>query len=425
MLSSKLQSLRRVEITLLFLFMFSLPLFEAPKNIFWVLYAAVWLAGRLCSGNFGGPWKTWDTLFSLWILSASLSTLFGALMPLPALPVDIIRYVGLAWLILRAGYSKETLYPIFISIVAATLLALGQAYWALFATTTAKHLELQSVGHVNHSAIYLAIVLCAASARFMAQAVIPPYRSSYRWLAIMMFLALSLLVTSSRGAVLAALVTIPAYLVLSGSLKKIKLRTLFAGLLALGIVAGSYALTLKLRPEILVAGGITAKNTNNLAQHDYLSNRDRLWELAAVTGMANPWLGVGVSQFGSVDAAHYCAWRQKIEASYACATENYLNLGHAHNLYLNTLAERGFLGLGVLLLALCAWLGMLIKTRHLITNDFRAGTLWGGAFAAWGVTVTSGLFNTSLHHEHALLSLILLALWLSWRSADQASLSKA
>jgi membrane protein DedA with SNARE-associated domain len=65
---------------------------------------------------------------------------------------------------------------------------------------------------------------------------------------------------------------------------------------------------------------------------------------------------------------------------------------------------------------------MLLKTRHFITDDFRSMALWGGAFSAWGVTVFSGLFNTSLHHEHALLAVSLLALWLCWikNQSDEA-----
>jgi hypothetical protein len=38
--------------------------------------------------------------------------------------------------------------------------------------------------------------------------------------------------------------------------------------------------------------------------------------------------------------------------------------------------------------------------------------LWGASFSGWVVTVVIGLANTTMHHEHALLALITLGLWL-------------
>jgi hypothetical protein len=38
--------------------------------------------------------------------------------------------------------------------------------------------------------------------------------------------------------------------------------------------------------------------------------------------------------------------------------------------------------------------------------------LWGASFSGWLVTVLIGVVNTTLHHEHALLALMTLGLWL-------------
>jgi hypothetical protein len=40
---------------------------------------------------------------------------------------------------------------------------------------------------------------------------------------------------------------------------------------------------------------------------------------------------------------------------------------------------------------------------------------WGGSLSPWLISITVGLANTTLHHEHALLSIVLLAGWISWR----------
>jgi hypothetical protein len=38
--------------------------------------------------------------------------------------------------------------------------------------------------------------------------------------------------------------------------------------------------------------------------------------------------------------------------------------------------------------------------------------LWGGAASAWLVTVGAGAVNTTLHHEHGILAMLLLGAWL-------------
>lgn len=407
--------LRRIELGTLCLFMLFLPLFEAPKNIFWVLYVGLWLTNRFIGRDFGGAWNRWDTLFSLWLLSGVLTALFGGIGEGGGKsPVDILRYVGLAWLISRAGYDKKTLYQVFIAIACATLIALGEAYWALLVTGKKKYLELHSVGFVNHTGIYLAIALGALLARIVASRTAPKRANSYAWALLTILVGASLMVTASRAAIGAAAATITLYLLIMAYRKKLSITLLFALIATAGAALGGYYVVLKSRPEVVVSGGIGAKNTGNLQAKDYLSHRDRLWELAVVAGMEHPWFGVGFDQFGKITASDYCAWRTKIQPDYVCVPGEYFNAGHAHNLYFNTLAERGFVGLSVLLLVLGCWLIMLFKTRQFITDDFRSITLWGGAFSAWGVTVFSGLLNTSLHHEHALLAVSLLALWLGW-----------
>jgi hypothetical protein len=61
---------RRVEVGLLIAVCLFLPLYEAPKNIFWIAYALTWIANRARARDFGGPWDIWDTLIAIWIGSA-------------------------------------------------------------------------------------------------------------------------------------------------------------------------------------------------------------------------------------------------------------------------------------------------------------------------------------------------------------------
>jgi len=86
---------------------------------------------------------------------------------------------------------------------------------------------------------------------------------------------------------------------------------------------------------------------------------------------------------------------------------------HAHNLYANTLAERGVLGF-LPMLALLAAIGVaLVRRRPAGNSAALSQALWGGALGAWLILVVGGLFNTTLHHENAMLGMILMGIWLA------------
>ena len=85
---------------------------------------------------------------------------------------------------------------------------------------------------------------------------------------------------------------------------------------------------------------------------------------------------------------------------------------------MNTLSERGAGGFAVLLAVLIAWGWSLARHVPRPTSPPIRWAYWGGAFGALLVAVIVGLVNTTLHHEHALISMLLLGGWLALR--DQA-----
>ena len=100
-------------------------------------------------------------------------------------------------------------------------------------------------------------------------------------------------------------------------------------------------------------------------------------------------------------------------ASRQLATEQLRNLmPYAHNLYLNTLAERGIVGAAPVFALLAVWGWWLVTRRPRRSDADQEWLLWGGAASAWIVTVAVGMVNTTFHHEHGLLAVLLLGLWL-------------
>ena len=95
----------------------------------------------------------------------------------------------------------------------------------------------------------------------------------------------------------------------------------------------------------------------------------------------------------------------------------YLGTSHAHSLYLNTLAERGLFGLTILISVLFAWLFWLLRFIPKASDENIAWAVWGASFSAWFATVGIGLVNTTLHHEHGILSALLLGIGLAYRNS--------
>jgi len=62
---------------------------------------------------------------------------------------------------------------------------------------------------------------------------------------------------------------------------------------------------------------------------------------------------------------------------------------------------------------LLAWLWSLARRRPSPPEGDTRWLLWGAALAAWFITVMVGVVNTTLHHEHGILAMLLLGAWLS------------
>lgn len=401
-MSRRLTSLRNLDWEFFFLvgLIFALPSFEAPKNIFWGLYALAWIINRFRRGNFGGPWDAWDSLILLWIASGYIIANFAG-QPNDEWDGanDILRYASLLWLLKRSRYSALQLNILIRAIVIATLVSLAWGLWA-WSNSTTKELELNSVGHVNHSAIFMAIVFGAAVSSLLAS-----LRQNRYWILLGVLAVVSLgaavFVTSSRAAVL-------AMLLLCVGLGIAWLRRSRWVLVILVLIASASAST-----AYLTKIEVVKKQQVNAEHNNVLSYREGIWGTALAAWRKYPWFGVGMHNFNQISPEETRAWVEESGRQYS--PSEYINSSHAHSLYLNTLAERGTIGAAIVFLLLAAWAVTLF--RRLPTKDaaYIAWALWGGAFSAWFITVGVGFVNTTLHHEHGMLAMLLLGMFLCYR----------
>src|SRR5258706_14648775 len=150
-----------VETGVLIAFCIFLPLVEFWKTAAWLVYVLVWLANRIRTRSIGESWGWWDTLIVVWIGSAYLSAAFAGLGGNAwAKTGDVATHAVLLWLVMRAGYSGRELRWVLGALVVSTVVGLLYGYWRILGGTgKSGNLQLNLVGHVNHPAIYLAIIL--------------------------------------------------------------------------------------------------------------------------------------------------------------------------------------------------------------------------------------------------------------------------
>ena len=118
--------MRRAEIGLLVALCFFLPLYEAPKNLLWLLYALAWSVNRVRARHAGGPWDTWDTLIAAWIASAFAVAPFAALHGNEwGGALDVLKYGAVLWMAKRSRLTERE-----VSGVLAALVEVCECDWA-------------------------------------------------------------------------------------------------------------------------------------------------------------------------------------------------------------------------------------------------------------------------------------------------------
>ena len=132
-----------------------LPGVEALKNIFAFLFVLSWILISKKNNNWGGKWQIIDSIFLLWILADIFISINAVIThQLSGSNFrDVIRFVLIAWVISRINFPKEKLRELAIISVVASLITLAYSYYS----TGGILKELHSVGHINHTAIFLAI----------------------------------------------------------------------------------------------------------------------------------------------------------------------------------------------------------------------------------------------------------------------------
>ncbi len=181
-------------------------------------------------------------------------------------------------------------------------------------------------------------------------------------------LAAILLLTQSRGAILGAAI---ALALVTGIMSK-PLRWLWwaGGLLSLGLLA--------VRGESILQTFMSSDSGNGVHS---LAQRVELWSRAIYAGLDFPFTGIGLGQFPDTVRTLYPAFQVILTA----------DVPHAHNIYLQTLAEMGYPGIIIMLAFLFILLFVLIRRIQRRQNSM--ATLATGLLGSLTVLLVHGIVD--------------------------------
>lgn len=210
-----------------------------------------------------------------------------------------------------------------------------------------------NIGQQNHLATYLTLA-SAALAYLYAQRKLSTATS----FALCLIFAFSIAVTTSRAALI-----YNAVICLLAGIAYVRTRTdhsfrilKISGLVLFLLICSQYLLpqVAVWAKEMLTALGIDARDYGVLTTLEKLGNisgytvRLSEWRKAWTIFLESPWLGVGISQYGWYSFLH------QAQPVFSDVLRPQL-FSHPHNLFLETLAELGGVGLLLLLTLLVGW----------------------------------------------------------------------
>lgn len=358
------------------------PLSEFLKNVGYFLALGGWLTKRVGGHDLRITFTPLGVFLSFYFLASLVSAAF-AIDRWEGLrgTWDVFRPLSLFLMMVNDVDTAPKVRFCLWFFIAST--GIGVAWGLLdYFSGHALLLEIKSLGHPNHTATYLVMMLALLSSLLLLMDWPLQAKVAIGFLAGATLLALFL--TYSRGGWMAFLACL---FFLSISLRRWK-PILVAALLIMAILVG-LEMTGRLwttKIEMLA----------HLAQDESLLERFRMWRGSILSLKERPLVGVGPRNFKYLDHERY----------------GFKKINHAHSLFFNVMAERGLLGLLSLIALLACYAYEGIKRRRQ-SKGALSRALWHAAMGSFITIVVAGMVNTTLHSEGAIAFWSITALTLS------------
>lgn len=363
----------------LYLFLFSLPVTEGIKQISLMIFI---LTGAYIAINERKKFEL--DIINIGLLVFMAFTILSALVNSSPFKnvLDVTRCVIFFFVLRTTGIGKINLKFAILSLFMGFLVAFVMGCIAKFGSGDPTTLfELKSIGHVNHSSIFMLLIFSVALAFITQKDKV--LRNFSIFIAIVSLVGV--FVTGSRATMYISpfvLVFALGYFGFTRQMGLGKISLIFIVLAA--IVTISVLITPDTRIISKVVQGVSVSET-----------RYPIFWSAFYTWQDNPIFGIGSGMFKNIDITHYFPGNMEVIRS------------HAHNTFLTFLTEKGIVAL---LGYLAFQLGLFLK----FVKNMRSGIFVFLALLVLGYQNAISLANTTFHHENALLMLFIWAVALSF-----------
>jgi hypothetical protein len=392
----KSQNVIFIYLALLLIF---LPSFEAPKNLFLILLVFTWAYIARRDNNLGGKWKVIDTIFLFWIIFDIIIGINAVVnLDLPANgSKDIIKFILVGWVVSRLGLDKKQMIFLTVVTVIFTTIPLIESYYELANNGKRLHIELNSVGHVNHTAIYLLISYALSFSVLVLQ--FNKIGHTLKSTLLVTTLVLSyvvVVVTDSRaasGILVVFTLLLIFYAVYFYKNSKFTLAAILLVLLSVILITNN--------PPQVVSKFI--HGTDLVGD----SPRGKIRNHAYYTYKTHPLLGVGFGNY--VHFGHEEIKDAVIKDKGYYDASQFLPSAHPHNIYYTYLVSGG-----IVMFSVFIWFWL-----HIVQIIFRVNKQSDSKWlilSSAGVVLTIlgiGWVNTALAHENALVSMFVLGMLIS------------
>lgn len=385
--------IKKVMFVVLLLLVFSLPLSESIKNITLVLFIVV---------GFYGTYKKiimpkldfLNILLILMPIIIIIGSYFALDTPNTIKGSNTIITMNILFIYLRELHlSKKEIVKLLFSLFLGFFVTLLWGYYDLFFHIE-NTLKLHSVGHVNHSSIYMLLIFIIS----LVYVTIEYKKSSTIQTLFMTFICLvsitSVYITGSRATMYTSL----GITFLFGIYSFFQLNKRI--LIFLGFIIFTIGLLFFFNIDMHMTEKFEKGIFNNAPR------------LNLAIGFLSSWLhhnlffGIGIDNSNLINLKEYYS---------NCI---FSSMSHAHDTYITYLVERGLTGL-IIYLAFLIYL-IVVLTKKLLKD--KSNFLLIIAILIWITNFVISFANTTFHHENAILILIFWAIALEYKETKDVEI---
>lgn len=364
----------------LVIMLFTLPVTEGLKQISLTLFVLVGI--YICvKEKKQFKFDVINISLFIFVLITFISCLVNGVSPSRTL--DPLRCMLFFFVVRSVGVEKINFKFLFFALFAGLITAFIPACVKKFTSSDPATLfELKSIGHVNHSAIFMLLVLCVA---LISMGELKKIYEKCICIAVAGFCALGVMITGSRAAIYLLPVVIFSILFFQIINKQTNFKVSLGLIILFIAIIFSYTyISANITQDIRIYSKLTRGVTGSETRYPIFASAFYTW-------LEHPFFGIGSGEFKIIDITKYFPGNVEVHVS------------HAHNTFLTFLTEKG-------IIALLAYLVFQLSLFIKFIKNFRQNSIVFLALLMLVFQNVISLANTTFHHENALLMLLFWAL---------------